>query len=62
MSTTVSAVIAQRSAEAGKPSIAYRYAGDRAVLVEYGEMVFDLTSISSCPPSTTLSAKAGPAG
>ena len=43
MSTTVSAVIAQRSAEAGKPSIVYRYAGDRAVLVEYGEMVFDLT-------------------
>lgn len=43
MSTTVSAVIAQRPAQAGKPSITYRYAGERAVLVEYGEMVFDLT-------------------
>src|SRR4030088_2144864 len=42
MSTTVSAIIAQRPAHAGKPSITYRYAGDRAVLVEYGEMVFDL--------------------
>jgi urea carboxylase len=40
--TTVSAVIAQRPAEDGKPSIAYRYAGDRAVLVEYGDMDFDL--------------------
>lgn len=43
MSTTVSAVIAQRPPQAGKPSISYRYAGDRAVLVEYGEMEFDLT-------------------
>jgi urea carboxylase len=42
MSTAVSAVIAQREAQEGKPSIAYRYAGDRAVLIEYGEMVFDL--------------------
>ena len=30
-------------ARGGKPSITYRYAGDRAVLVEYGEMEFDLT-------------------
>ena len=37
------AVIAQRPAQDGKPSITYRYAGDRAVLVEYGEMEFDLT-------------------
>jgi urea carboxylase len=43
MSTTISAVIAQRPPQAGKPSISYRYAGDRAVLVEYGEMEFDLT-------------------
>jgi urea carboxylase len=43
VSTTASAVIAQRPAQDGKPGIAYRYAGDRAVLVEYGEMEFDLT-------------------
>src|SRR5439155_19946506 len=43
VSATVSAVIAQRPAQDGKPSITYRYAGDRAVLVEYGEMEFDLT-------------------
>jgi urea carboxylase len=40
--TTVSAIIAQQPAQDGRPSITYRYAGDRAVLVEYGEMVFDL--------------------
>src|SRR5207302_6068828 len=43
VSATVSAVIAQRPAQGGKPSITYRHAGDRAVLVEYGEMEFDLT-------------------
>ena len=43
MATTVSAVIERREAGAGKPSITYRYAGDRGVLVEYGEMEFDLT-------------------
>jgi urea carboxylase len=43
MSTTVSAVISRREAQEGKPSITYRYAGDRGVLVEYGEMDFDLT-------------------
>jgi allophanate hydrolase subunit 1 len=43
VSTTVSAVIAEQPAREGKPSIAYRYAGDRGVLVEYGEMAFDLT-------------------
>jgi allophanate hydrolase subunit 1 len=43
VSATFSAVIRQRPAEGGKPSITYRYAGDRALLVEYGDMVFDLT-------------------
>jgi allophanate hydrolase subunit 1 len=42
VSTTVSPVIAQQPAQEGKPSITYRQAGDRSVLVEYGEMVFDL--------------------
>ena len=42
MSATVSAIIEQVPAVAGKPSITYRQAGDRAVLVEYGEMEFDL--------------------
>jgi urea carboxylase len=43
VTTIASAVIAQRPAKGEKPSIAYRYAGDRGVLVEYGEMDFDLT-------------------
>jgi allophanate hydrolase subunit 1 len=43
MSATASAIIERRAAAAGKPGITYRYAGDRAVLVEYGEMEFDLT-------------------
>src|SRR5262249_59648857 len=43
MATTAAAVIHRREAEDGKPSITYRYAGDRGVLVEYGEMEFDLT-------------------
>ena len=42
MTTTVSPVIAQQPAQDGKPGITYRQAGERAVLVEYGEMVFDL--------------------
>jgi urea carboxylase len=42
VTTTVSAVITQQPAREGRPTIRYRYAGDRAVLVEYGEMVFDL--------------------
>src|SRR5262249_5602369 len=37
------AVIDRREAQDGKPSITYRFAGDRSVLVEYGEMEFDLT-------------------
>jgi len=43
MATTTAAVIDRREAQDGKPSITYRYAGDRGVLVEYGEMDFDLT-------------------
>jgi allophanate hydrolase subunit 1 len=43
MSATTSAIIERRAAAAGKPSVTYRYAGDRALLVEYGEMEFDLT-------------------
>jgi urea carboxylase len=43
MSTEASAVIERREAEGGHPAITYRHAGDRAVLVEYGEMELDLT-------------------
>jgi allophanate hydrolase subunit 1 len=43
MSAAVSAIIEERPAVAGKPSVKIRYAGDRAILVEYGEMEFDLT-------------------
>ena len=43
MTTGVSAIIERREAEGGHPAITYRYAGDRAVLVECGEMEFDLT-------------------
>src|SRR5437764_3757409 len=43
MSAAPSAVIVRQAAqEDGKPSVTYRFAGDRAVLIEYGEMVFDL--------------------
>jgi urea carboxylase len=42
VTTTVSPVIAQQPALDGKPGITYRQAGERAVLVEYGEMEFDL--------------------
>jgi allophanate hydrolase subunit 1 len=42
MSTTVSAIVGERPAAAGKPNVVYRSAGDRAILVEYGEMEFDL--------------------
>jgi len=37
-----SAVIARQDAQQTKPAVTYRFAGDRAVLIEYGEMVFDL--------------------
>jgi allophanate hydrolase subunit 1 len=43
MRSPSSAVIDRREADGGKPAATYRYAGDRAVLVEYGEMEFDLT-------------------
>jgi len=43
MSAASSAVIVRQAAQGdGKPSVTYRFAGDRAVLIEYGEMVFDL--------------------
>ena len=42
MTTAASAVITQQAGQDGKPSVTYRYAGDRGVLIEYGEMVFDL--------------------
>jgi allophanate hydrolase subunit 1 len=43
MTTAPSAVITRQAGqEDGKPSVTYRYAGDRGVLIEYGDMVFDL--------------------
>lgn len=39
----VSPIIADRPGQGGKPRIRYRYAGDRDVQIEYGEMEFDLT-------------------
>jgi hypothetical protein len=38
-----SAIVDQQPATEGKPSITYRHAGDRALLVEYGDMELDLT-------------------
>jgi allophanate hydrolase subunit 1 len=43
MSGVAAAIIGERPAAAGKPSITYRQAGERAVLVEYGQMELDLT-------------------
>ena len=43
MSTAISPIIDRRAAEGGHPAITYRHAGDRAILVEFGEMEFDLT-------------------
>jgi allophanate hydrolase subunit 1 len=43
VSATASAIIERREAGGGKPSLTIRQAGDRAVLVEFGEMEFDLT-------------------
>ena len=37
-----SAIIEQTEAGSGKPAVTYRQAGDRAILVEFGEMEFDL--------------------
>jgi urea carboxylase len=41
--SAASAILDRREAAGGHPSVTYRYAGDRAVLVEFGEMEFDLT-------------------
>src|SRR5207245_9954966 len=38
------AIIDVLSATATRPAVTYRYAGDRFILVEYGEMVLDLTT------------------
>jgi allophanate hydrolase subunit 1 len=43
MSTGATAIIERHGAERGHPAVTYRLAGDRAVLVEFGEMEFDLT-------------------
>jgi urea carboxylase len=43
MSTTSTPIIDQQPAADGKPSITARQAGDGALLVEFGEMEFDLT-------------------
>jgi allophanate hydrolase subunit 1 len=43
MSTAVTSIIDQRPASEAKPKVTIRQAGDRALLVEYGEMEFDLT-------------------
>ena len=43
MTGTAAAVIGRHPAAAGKPSITYRQAGERALLVEYGEMELDLS-------------------
>jgi urea carboxylase len=36
-------ILGTREADGGKPAVTYRAAGDRFLLVEYGETVFDLT-------------------
>ena len=41
--THASAVIDQRPAHDSKPAVTYRHAGDRYLMVEYGEMVLDMT-------------------
>jgi len=43
MTSVTTSIIDQRTAAGGKPSVTVRQAGDRALLVEYGEMIFDLT-------------------
>ena len=40
---TTQAIIETVAGSGGKPAITYRLAGDRCLLVEYGEMEFDLT-------------------
>ena len=43
MSVTASPILERREPAGGHPAITYRQAGDRALLIEYGEMEFDLT-------------------
>jgi len=43
VSSPTQAIIETVAGRDGKPSITYRFAGDRCLLVEYGEMEFDLT-------------------
>lgn len=43
MSATAEAVIGRHPAAGGKPGITYRQAGERALLIEYGEMELDLS-------------------
>jgi urea carboxylase len=43
VTTKTSAIILDHPAGGGKPRVRYRYAGDQALQIEYGEMEFDLT-------------------
>lgn len=43
MSVAASPIVERREPVGGHPAITYRQAGDRALLIEYGEMEFDLT-------------------
>lgn len=43
MSVVASPIVERREPVSGHPAITYRLAGDRGLLVEYGEMEFDLT-------------------
>lgn len=43
MSSSIAPVADNAPATEGKPSIVYRHAGERALLIEYGEMDLDLT-------------------
>ena len=43
MSVTGCAIIDTVPAATGRPSVTYRHAGDRFLLVEYGDMRLDLT-------------------
>jgi urea carboxylase len=43
MTSVTTSIIDQRAGAGDKPSVTVRQAGDRALLVEYGEMIFDLT-------------------
>ncbi|MEP6462393.1 MAG: carboxyltransferase domain-containing protein [Frankiaceae bacterium] len=43
MTATASSIVGNREAVRGHPTVTYRRAGDRALLVEYGAIDFDLT-------------------